>query len=77
MAEIYSTQRHIVVEEGYVEIAQALIYSPNNDFIEVTEVIRWSSEIPPYSRYEDKRKVLLQKAHIVEILDDIKRKVEK
>lgn len=71
MARIQTTKRNFMVKESYMEIAEAVVFSPKNDFIEVTEVMEWVTDIPPYKIHKDSRKVLIQKAQIVEIMDEI------
>jgi hypothetical protein len=67
MTTIYTTQRCFTVEEDYDTIGKALIY-PNNELLELTEVMTHHSEFPQFETTVTKRKVLIQKQYIVEVV---------
>jgi hypothetical protein len=67
MTTIYTTQRCFTVEEDYDTIGKALIY-PNTELLELTEVMTHHSEFPQFETTVTKRKVLIQKQYIVEVV---------
>ena len=67
MTTVYTTQRCLTVEEDYDTIGNALIF-PNNELLELTEVMTHYSEFPQLETTVTKRKVLIQKQHIVEVV---------
>ena len=69
MTTIYTTKRTLTVEEDYKTIADAMIY-PNNELLELTEVITEFLPYPVYETIVTKRKVLIQKQYIVEVVGE-------
>lgn len=67
MVSIYTTQRCLQVEETYEVIASALIDEKNN-LLELTEVMNHTSDFPNFKTHTNKRKVLIQKKYIVEVV---------
>jgi hypothetical protein len=67
MVSIYTTQRCLQVEETYEVIANALIDEKNN-LLELTEVMTHTSDFPNFEIHTNKRKVLIQKKYIVEVV---------
>lgn len=70
MTTVYTTQRCLTVEEDYQTIGNALIF-PNNELLELTEVITSYQEFPEFKVHTMKRKVLIQKQYIVEVVDSV------
>lgn len=68
MTTIYTTQRCLTVEEDYYFISEALIF-PNSELLELTEVMTHYSEFNNKTTV-NKRKVLIQKQYIVEVIGD-------
>jgi hypothetical protein len=66
MTTIYTTQRCLTVEEDYETISHALDDEKYN-LLELTEVITTHYEFPESKTSVSKRKVLIQKRHIVEV----------
>ena len=67
MVSIYTTQRCLQVEESYDVIANALI-DEKNTLLELTEVMTNTSDFPTLETLTNKRKVLIQKKYIVEVI---------
>jgi hypothetical protein len=67
MVSIYTTQRCLQVEETYDVIANALIDEKNN-LLELTEVMTPTYDFPNFETHTNKRKVLIQKKYIVEVV---------
>lgn len=68
MTTIYTTQRCLTVEESYEAISKAMIYP--NEILEFTEVLTTHSEFPKLETLTTKRKVLIQKRYIVEVVSN-------
>ena len=67
MTSIYTTQRCFQVEEDYLTISNALVDEKNN-LLELTEVMTHYSDFPDFKTEINKRKVLIQKRYIVEVV---------
>ena len=70
MTTIYTTQRCLTVDEDYDTITKAMIL-PHNEFLELTEVMIHYSEYQQTITETTKRKVLIQRLYIVEVVCDI------
>lgn len=64
---VYTTQRCITVEEDYEAIIKVLLF-PKCKFLELTEVITYYSDFPQTEPTIVKRKVFIQKQHIIEVI---------
>jgi hypothetical protein len=67
MTTIYTTQRCLTVEEDYTTIGAALI-DERNEFLELTEIMTHYPEFPGNEPTVNKRKVLITKRYIVEVV---------
>ena len=67
MTTIYTTQRCFQVEETYETIAEYLNRSEQL-LLEVTEIVINHSDYPDFNTETVKRKVLIQKQYIVEVV---------
>lgn len=66
---ICTTLRCFNVEEDYETISRVLI-TIGNDMLELTEVMKNYGELPKFEITITKRKVIVHKTHIVEVVDE-------